>query len=157
MIIDRLEFGAVFFMREYTINNKYSSADIGIDITADSTAELFVAAGEGLTAIAVLVGDSPCNRHVDIELRADSREQLLVDWLSELIYYFDTEGFIPHRYFVQIDEGDGGRYSLAARIQGRAFLPGIDTTRHGIKGVTYYKLAIEERNSGLACHVVFDL
>lgn len=144
-------------MRTYQINDKYSSADIGIDVTADSLEELFIAAGEGYTAIAIATGGDRDTREIDIELSADSAEQLLVDWLSELIYLFDTEGVIFTESKMRISTGEDRAMTLSASMRGILFDKEFDTARYDVKAVTYYKLAIKEKDGMFSCHVVFDL
>ncbi|MEZ5359157.1 MAG: archease [Candidatus Zixiibacteriota bacterium] len=144
-------------MRAFQINDKYSSADIGIDVTADSLEELFIAAAEGLTAIAISSVAGNESRQTTVRLSADSREQLLVDWLSELIYLFDADGFVSQEFAVKIKAGEGPTVELSAEIRGRGFNPETDTARHDVKAVTYYKLAIKDDGGKMTCHVVFDL
>ncbi len=143
-------------MRTYSINDKYSSADIGIDITADSFAELLISAAEGLRDIMVsTAGGHECKNRL-INVSAESKEQLLVDWLSELVYLFDSEGIVPQNYSVTVTQQDSA-YHLRANVDYTIFEVKKDKGRHEVKAVTYYRLSIKETDGLLTCHVVLDL
>ena len=144
-------------MREFEINDRYTVSDVGIALRADSLTELFIAGAEGMFAI--IMGDCPAESGTEthaIDLRADGDEQLLIDWLSELLYGFDTRGLIPVHYDIR-----ASRSSEESRISGmieyRRYDREKDNAEHEIKAVTYYKLKINKDGDLLRCDVVFDL
>jgi len=147
---------AAFFMRKFKISDKNTTADIGLELIGDNLRELFIAAAEGLRA---LIREESGIEHViawrEIILEAGDGEQLLVDWLSELIYIFDTDALIPVDIRIYIDT------TAVWRLRGKVGFAGFDPSRHNaghdIKAVTYYKLRITESNGRYGCHVVFDL
>ena len=67
------------------------TADIGIHLTAPTLEQLFAEAGR---AMASLVIENPRaiepRQSVTIEREAEGLEGLFVDWLSELIYRFES-------------------------------------------------------------------
>jgi SHS2 domain-containing protein len=144
-------------MRQFRISDRFTTADIGLDIIGDSLLELFAAAMEGMFAIIL----GPCvekdsKASFSIALSAETLEQLLVDWLSELLYRFDAELQVPTACRLEIDRV-GERYMLAGSVQFRDFEREKEPSEHEIKAITYYKLQIIETNGILSCHVVFDL
>ena len=143
-------------MRTFRIDDKDTMADVGAEITADSLEELLIAGAESLYAI--MLEDVAFFDESDLEISLESpdREQLLVDWLSELLYLFDTEGIIVNTYSLNLRRGSFG-YRLKAALTGRKYKPGIDISAHEIKAVTYYKLRVTETRGQFSCHVVFDL
>ena len=88
----------------------------------------------------------------DIELDAPDREGLLVAWLNELIYLFDTDNILFRRF--DITELSDNR--LKARIYGER----VDRAKHelkmGIKAVTYHMLKISQ-GDGYRVQVLFDI
>jgi len=90
--------------------------------------------------------------HRDIELTADDAESLLVDWLNELVYYFDAEGIL----FKRFDISELNNSHLKARGYGEK----ADSARHelkmGVKAATYHMLKIE-KNNGYRVQVLFDI
>lgn len=80
------------------------TAEIELVIDAASPEQVFV---EAALAFAELVGTGasgckPLAREVRLEAR--DRGSLLVDWLEELIYLADTEGFVPAGVQLQVAE-----------------------------------------------------
>ena len=143
-------------MRKFEISDRFTMADIGLAVEADSLPELFQAAAEGMFAI-ILGPGHPRNIFVtrEIALRDSTEEQLLVDWLSDLIYLFDAEGLIPYDYRIAVAEGPD--YAVGGAIDFGRYEAGRETAQHEIKAVTYYKLQIERIGGRYRCHLVFDI
>jgi SHS2 domain-containing protein len=144
-------------MRQFEVSDRHTTADIGLALEADSLEELFAAGAEGLFAIILgaRTGELSATT-LDITLRSGTKEQLLVDWLSELIYHFDAHGLVPVAYRLQVTAAQDG-WQLRASLGCRPYRPGTDAAEHEIKAVTYYKLKIEQGGGVYRCHVVFDL
>ena len=143
-------------MRKFIISDRFTVADIGLEIEGDSLTELFLAGAEGLTAI--ILGkppDWPSSESKEFKLDADTPEQLLVDWLSDLIYLFDAKNLVPVVYNIAVEEGD--RFMLSGTVGFRIFNRETDSAEHDIKAVTYYKLQIKKDGGIYRCHPVFDL
>ena len=90
--------------------------------------------------------------HRDAELTATDEESLLVEWLNELIYQFDTEGIIFKRFdIIQLDN---------TRLKARGYGEKVDKSRHkikmGVKAATYHMLKVE-RGDGGKVQVLFDI
>lgn len=144
-------------MRVFQISDRFTTADIGLELAADSPEELFIAAAEGMFAI--IFGDRPSDNatsSMEINLQADSLEQLLVDWLSELLFLFDTKGHIPSNMGLRI-RADTAPVVLYATVDYRSYDRNRDIAEHEVKAVTYHMLKIEEKDNRYRCHVIFDL
>jgi SHS2 domain-containing protein len=87
---------------------------------------------------------------VKIVLSAQSKEQLLVDFLQELLFLHDTENLVFKEFIVHTN----GR-TLEAVVRGEEFNEAKHEKRSVVKGVTYHKLEIDQR-SGKAT-VLFDV
>jgi len=144
-------------MRRYQISDRFTTADLGLELEADSLEELFAAAAEGMMAI--IFGERvelEGNSEDFLELSADNLEQLMVDWLSELLYLFDAEGMVGGGFDLKIEEAEG-QYRLSANLSMCRYDPVAMPAEHEIKAVTYHRLNIEKRENLYRCHVVFDL
>lgn len=90
-----------------------------------------------------------------VQLSSADRETLLFDWLAELVYLKDVNRELYSSYNISIESD--GKLCLAAVIAGEA----MDNARHrmrtDVKAVTYYRLKIEDTDSGLEAFVVLDL
>ncbi len=129
------------------------TADLGLRIRAASLEELFGEAGRALTAALVDPPDSV--RPVEprsIRLEAAERDDLLHDWLAELLYLFETERLLFSRFEVALPPGE-----LHATAWGERVDPARHPVELEIKAVTYHGLKIEPSPDGWLAEVIVDL
>jgi len=86
--------------------------------------------------------------HRRFELLADDREQLLVSFLGELLFFAETEDLAFDGFLLQV-EGT----SLVARLEGGS----IVARSKEIKAVTFHRLEISETKRGLETSIIFDV
>ncbi len=76
---------------------------------------------------------------VRVVIDSESREQLLVDFLQELLFLHDTEGLVLGEFEVKTD----GRH-LEAIAKGEVFDEKKHKKRSLVKGVTYHRLEFDD-------------
>jgi len=128
------------------------TADVGIIAYGTDLRQAFANAAKGLFSLITELGDVDEALHRDIELTADDAESLLVAWLNELVYRFDTEGILFKRFdIIQLDDN---------RLQARVYGEKVDSSKHklktGVKAVTYHMLKVE-KNNGCRVQVLLDI
>lgn len=78
---------------------------------------------------------------------------LLIEWLNELIYLFDTTHLLFRDFELDI--------ITDTRVAGRAFGEPYDAQRHelssAIKAVTWHEAAINRTSGGYQARIIFDL
>jgi SHS2 domain-containing protein len=83
----------------------------------------------------------------------DSRESLLVNWLSDVLYQIDGRRLALRRF--KVHELDSGR------VSGEAFGEPRRPERHPgrliIEGITYYQLKVDQDRAGWFCEVYLDI
>jgi SHS2 domain-containing protein len=130
------------------------TADWELLVWAPDLPTLFVQAAQGMYALAGLsVGPGPrCWRSLDIQ--AHDLEALLVNFLTEVLYFEVDEGLVFDRFKLEIVKPNHAeRYDLSVNLSGAlAASPGKD-----IKAVTYHKLNIEQGSRGFEVRIVFDV
>jgi SHS2 domain-containing protein len=130
------------------------TADWELLVWAPDLPTLFVQAAQGMYALAGLsVGPgSRCWRSLDIQ--AHDLEALLVNFLTEVLYFEVDEGLVFDRFKLEIVKPNHAeRYDLSVNLSGAlAASPGKD-----IKAVTYHKLNIEQGSRGFEVRIVFDV
>ncbi len=88
----------------------------------------------------------------ELELRAQSAELLLREWLGELLFVAETEGLIFGRFSVSILS----HWTLRGTAWGADIsgVPPRGSTQ--VKAVTYHGLKIKKTDAGYEASVVFD-
>ena len=128
------------------------TADVGIIAHGADIKQAFANAAKGLFSLITELDNVQEVLHRDIEVTATDKESLLVEWLNELIYQFDTENIIFKRF--DITELDNTR--LRAKNYGEK----VDSARHklktGVKAATYHMLKID-KGHGCKVQVLFDI
>ena len=126
------------------------TADRALTIYGRSLEELLVNAALGLNSL-VSVDDTgnAALMTKTIDLDALDAESLLVEWLSELAYWAETEMLVFNQFDLQ--------QVSATRVKGHIHGNRVTRLENHIKAVTYHNLKITETDSGLAATVVFDV
>ena len=93
---------------------------------------------------------------VEVSLSADGIDLLLVDWLSELVYRFDAEGWLARDVEVAVSEAEG-EWTLRARLTGGRFDPERHEVRVLVKAVTYHALDVVQIGARWHARVVLDI
>jgi SHS2 domain-containing protein len=133
------------------------SADTGIKITGDTLEELFEAAAQGMFSI-ILNSDSPLwDAKTDIKLAEPEYDDLLLEWLRELLFLFETKNLIFHKYNIKITENNKGIKNLNAECEGELFNKNRHHYNTEIKNVTYHRLKVEKKLNKWEGEVIFDL
>lgn len=128
------------------------TADTGVLVRGDTETELFENAAFAMFDLMYGIAGRDGAQSIVIEVASTTIEELLVDWLSDLLFEAETRDLAFCRFEVEAI-GDG-------RVKGRASgFPSAELELVGppIKAVTYHGLAIEELPEGLSAQVVFDV
>lgn len=134
------------------------TADIGIKVRGKTLTELFENAARGMFAI--IAGEEVLRRirtkeyrKVEIKKEIDTFEELLVEWLSELLYIFDRDGILFASFRI-LELSNKGITADAAGEKTNTFHNMLQTD---IKAVTFHNLKIEKDKNGFNCTVIFDV
>lgn len=128
------------------------TADVGIEAYGADIRDAFVNAARGMFSLIVEPSSVKEVEYRDIEITAPDEESLLVTWLNELIYLFDTETMLFSRF--DIIELGAGR--LKARVCGESVDKNRHTMKTGIKAATYHMVEVV-RDNGIRAKVLFDI
>jgi len=129
------------------------TADVGIKAYGKSLSEAFQNAAKGMFEIITDKSDIENIGQYNIKLEANDLEQLLVDWLSELLYIHSTKNIVFGFFKVVLDEK---KKSLSATVFGEK----LDMSKHKIgseiKAVTYHLLEVK-KSKPCYVQVLFDI
>lgn len=87
-----------------------------------------------------------------IKVKADDEVALLHDFLSELLFLFDTEHIIFNGFSVKIKDN-----KLEAEVTGEKFNKEKHKFIIDVKAITYHKMSIEKKNGIFKCTVIVDV
>jgi SHS2 domain-containing protein len=132
------------------------TGDIAVALRGRSLAELFGDAAAAFTeSITALDGVEP-KRPEEVDVDAPELDLLLVDFLSELLYRFDTRGWLTRFAELEVHEKDGG-WSLQGTLRGERLEPARHPVKVLIKAVTYHGLQVGKTDGVWTARVVFDI
>ena len=128
-------------------------ADIGFAAFGSSREEVFANAARALFHLILDLDSVEPRTEVAVQVEGSDPASLLVNWLSELLYLNDAEGWLFSEFEVErLDDR-----SLTARARGEKF----DRTRHRaklqVKAITYHQLELERTAEGWHARVYVDI
>ncbi len=128
------------------------TADIRIEVRGTTLAELFKNAALGLMDLLLSGASVAPATEVDISLEEETAEELLVSWLREILFQYQTAGLVVAR--VEIADISRNRVTgkLMCDVAPQNFQPDIE-----IKGVTYHGLTVQTHEWGYSAKVVLDI
>jgi SHS2 domain-containing protein len=133
------------------------TADIGIKVCGSTLTELFENAAKGMFSVIAGEGRDPqgskSEKKIEIKKDRDTFEEILVGWLSELLYIFNRE----KTYFKNFKILSLNDSIIEAEVTG----VNIDLYQSDlyteIKAVTFHGLKIEEDVDCFSCTIIFDV
>ena len=128
-------------------------ADIGLRVFGRTLMDLFVNAGHGLVAIALEPQDDGPAESIALTARGSDHESLLVNWLSEILFFMDAEGWVFREFRVQ-KLGDN---AIEGEGLGERRDPALYPRTVAVKAVTYHQLSVRETGEGWEAVVYFDI
>jgi SHS2 domain-containing protein len=130
------------------------TADLGVEIAGFSLEELY--AGAALTLFDLLTDLSSVRTGVarEIVVAGEDPADLLVNFLRELLYAWNGEGFLVKRCMIR----EVSSRRLDALLRGEPFDPARHRILKEIKAVTYHKASVlQTPEGGWTARVVFDV
>jgi len=129
------------------------TGDIGVRVFGQTLPELFQQAAEALTFIITDPETLQIKETRKILLEAKTDEELLITWLNELVYLFDTQGLL-FKSFEVLSVHD---HHFEALAQGERYVQDRHPIKTAVKAATYHQLKIENHQGVWTAQVIFDL
>jgi SHS2 domain-containing protein len=130
-----------------------TTSDVCFKAYGKDLAELF--SNSGLALMEVTVNTSQLRPKVMkyLILQAKDLKALMFDWLSELIYYIDSENLALVKFSIKVDEKN---LKLEGKAWGEKLDPDRHETRTHVKACTYHKMEIK-KNKAWSAQVILDI
>ena len=129
------------------------TADVGLNVYGRTLPELFIHAAEGMESLMVPPEQVDVQVSREIEVEGHDLVSLLIAWLNEFIFLFDTEYLLFREFEI---EGLTETY-----LKGQASGEPYDVQRHAlssaIKAVTWHEAMVEAGDDGYRARIIFDI
>ncbi|MGO9116412.1 MAG: archease [Desulfomonilaceae bacterium] len=128
------------------------TADIRLEVYGATLEDLFINAALGFSNSILPEAELTSQTELEINVEADSAEELLVNWLRELLFLNQTRKLImTHVQMIVFTETN-----LLAKVSFTINPPDVESSFE-IKGVTYHGLSIVKNSQGYSARIVFDI
>jgi SHS2 domain-containing protein len=129
------------------------TADIGLHAYGRTLPELFINAAAGMESL--MVAPAQIQSQVSREVRVEGHDlvALLVSWLNELIFLFDTDYLL----LKQFELSEFTETSLRATVAGEPYNADRHDLSSAIKAVTWHEAEIRPIADGYQARIIFDI
>lgn len=127
------------------------TADLGLEIRADTFEELLARATGLLLSLAGVFPETGPMRTVRIALTADDEGIMVADWLNEILYLVDGERVIP----VEISRLEINGRHLTADLNVASARRAVSAAEP--KAITYHQASVLRTDGELVARVIVDM
>jgi SHS2 domain-containing protein len=130
------------------------TADLALRLQAPEETSLFTLGADAVyQMIGALVPGKGEAKTYRIALNAGAWEELLHDWLSEILYWLQVREIMFHRYTFEVLT----KTHIKATAEGKKIDVEKSAFHCEIKAVTYHHLKVEKKPEGVIATVIFDV
>ncbi|NTW16939.1 MAG: archease [Syntrophaceae bacterium] len=137
--------------------NRYKAfdhtADLGIEVYGATVEELFTNAAFAVFDMLTDLDGVRAIEERSITVEGEGWEDLLVNYLREVLYLFNGEGFLLKEFSLMEIEP----HHLKGKVSGEMFDPLQHTINKEIKAVTYHQIMVRETPMRWEGRVIFDV
>jgi SHS2 domain-containing protein len=143
------------------------SGDAGIRVFGNNLTEIFSNAAIALYTLITDISHVDTKKNITVSVESPSSEGLLVSWLNELIFHFDTYGFIgkditditltPSEQKMDNERASTKGHKLSATVAGEDFNRNKHEGKLLLKAATYHNLKIEKIGNLWEADIIFDI
>jgi len=129
------------------------TADVGIKVWGESLESLFENAAYSMFDILTELDKVKAKESLRVEIEGKRTDELLVDWLRNLLYKFNGEGYLLREFNIE----EISKKGLKAKVRGEKLNLSRHTLKIEIKAVTYHGLEVKKTGQGWEAQVIFDI
>ena len=129
------------------------TADVGFEAFGSTREEAFANAARALMDLIVDLDTIQPSEEVILQIGGPDPESVLVNWLSEILFLHDAEGWLFRDFEIRDLQDD----SLSAMARGEKFQRSRHQPKLLVKAITYHQLALEETLRGWRAQVYVDI
>jgi SHS2 domain-containing protein len=129
------------------------TADLGVEVTGATREELYEGAAFALFDLLTDLSAVREAQERTLAVGGEGPDDLLVNFLRELLYLWNGEGFLIRRCTIR----EVAPRRLTALLLGEPYDPARHRIRMEIKAVTYHQASVRRTEAGWVARVVFDV
>lgn len=137
--------------KRYRILNR--SSDLLIKVFGNTQPELFANSGFALFDLMTDVEKIQTADHLPLEVEGVDRDDLMVNWMRELLYLFQGSGYLLKEFRVREAKDNYVR----GEVSGEKFDPDRHELQRDIKSVAYHQSRMEKTGDQWTAQVMFEL
>jgi len=130
-----------------------TTADGGFTVWAPDQAGLFEQAGIALLSFMTDINRIKAHKYFEVRLSAETIEDLLVQWLNELIYLIDVHTI----FFSSFSICEANAEKIVAKVGGETINPRKHLLLAEVKAATYHNLVVTREANSFQATVILDL
>jgi len=131
----------------------FHTADLGIQLTSDTLPGIYINSARALTDLIAGIKNIRPLSESEITVEGIDSDDLLIRWLNELIYIYDTE----RKIFSDFKITDLTDTKLHCKVKGEIYNPNEHIIKNDIKAATYYNASIERTEARFKVTIIFDV
>jgi len=129
------------------------TADLGIVVKGFDVKDVFIRAGYAMTDLMVKADISEKGAKRKVLVEGEDFPDLMVRWLSEILYLFDGEHLVVNRIKIK---------SISpSRLESTLTVVPLNRGHHEmlreIKAVTYHQISVQRVHDGWEARIIFDI
>ena len=137
--------------KNYRILNRAS--DLVIKIFGKSQAELFANSAFALFDLMTEVDKVEVQEHLLLEVEGVDRDDLMVNWMRELLYLFQVSGYLLKDFQVR----EARDNFVRGEVSGEKFDPDRHELRREIRSIAYHQSRMEKTGDQWTAQMIFEL
>ena len=141
--------------KKYKFLEKVAIADIAYEAYGKNLNELFENAAFAIFELSANLKTVDTKKKLKIKLQNEKIENLLYDFLSEILFLKDSKYMVFKKVKVEIKEGK--KYQLKAVLEGDTINPQKQQLENDIKAVTMHMFEVKKEKNNWKATVVVDI
>nr|MDO8086413.1 archease [Candidatus Sigynarchaeum springense] len=136
------------------------TADIQVAAWAPTLEALFREAALVLARVMVPEPAIALEREIKVVTEAEDLKAALFDWLTEVLFYSDSELFVLGDVDVKsVERLPGDKYRVTSTFKGETFKKGHHVPGREVKAITYSYMTIEKngKDGTYRLNIIFDI
>ena len=129
------------------------STELSIRLSGDSRTQILADAGFALLDLLVDLSSVEIRESITLEVEGVDNDDLLVNWMRELLYEYETSGYMLKEFDIQ----EAGEFAVRVEARGEKFDPDRHEEREAIGAVAERVSHLGKMGSLWTAQVSFEL